>query len=600
MTLRRLGWASTVLLGAVGTAQWWVGSPPVALLAASYVALVALLSRDLPVRVAVSAAFVVQQAVLLALELLVPVVAGGPLRPGVALGILLVPCLAVVPDVLLARRDPAVRAQRRERRDGPGLPWWAVPAASVGGVVLLVAAHGAVAWTASGDGRNHFLHTRRVLAEGGIHGDALSSFPVHQNALTALLMDTHGRGELAPGPLLEHDLAAMAQTSLVLAVAWTLAAPAALVALGPVRTRAALAALAVASVLPLAGVALGVLLKDGFVSILLLVPLLLSALSVLAWLGSGDRPGRGATLAVGVTSAAIPVVAMTWTPLALVLGCAAVAPWWRTLRSGEHRRTRLLLMAAGAGLGGAYAVHVATSAGGRLVDAGGSITAPSPWWCALVPVLVLVVAGGRATRARTSAFVPYLVGSLAAAAVTGAAVLAQDDGEYWNYYPAKFAWVWLLVGLPLLLAPFAHPRGTGPWWSGGALAGSLAVLLAAPLLSPLASPVRALDDWQQPTEASLALAAELGHPRTRYVVVTVDPIEDRLTNFWLVPYEGDQGPDPTNTFYAWGYTYSGPLSDVCDLLEVEPDRVVATADPGLEAQLTQECGAPVRVRVVSG
>jgi len=579
MTWRRVGWASVVLLGAVGVLSWWTGHAPVALLAASYVALLGLLARALPVRVAVSAAFVAQQALLLALELVVPLFAGGPLRPGVALGMLLVPCLAVVPDVLLRGGGDRLRVR------------WSLLAAGVGAVVLVAVVRGQVAWTASGDARNHYLFTRLVLAQGGLEDEALSFQPLHQEALTALLVDTHGRGTLAPGALLEHDLRALALTSLALAVAWTLASTATLWAL---RDRPHWAAVAAASLLPVAGIGLGVLLRDGFLSILVLAPLLLCTLSVLAWLATTKRTGIGVTVAVGITAAAVPLAAFTWTPHAIVVGAAALVPWRRALLSREHHRVRLALMVAGATTGAAYFVYVVSQAAGRLVDAPGSIAAPSPVVVAVVPVLVLVIAVARLSSAPEAVFVPYLVGSLAAAALTVEFVITQPDGQAWNYFPAKFAWVWLLVGLPLLLVPLAHSRTAKAWLP---LVGVLGVLV---VLGPIGSPLTRIHDWSKPSAGSLDLAVELGAPSERYVVYEVRPTEDRLTNFWLVAYDGETGPTRDNPFFVWAYHETGSVADICSLLADEPDRIVATGDPLARTDLRDACGREVRVRIVDG
>ena len=150
-----------------------------------------------------------------------------------------------------------------------------------------------VAWTASGDARFHLLFVRDVLAEGGLHGQAFTYQPQYQEALTALLADTHGRGELAPGELLEHDLHVLAQVSIALTVTWSLATTALLLGFGRLKGRTPAAAVAVASLLPLTGIALGVVLRDGFLPVLLLVPLLLATVTLLGWLQvATDGPAR--------------------------------------------------------------------------------------------------------------------------------------------------------------------------------------------------------------------------------------------------------------------------------------------------------------------
>ena len=92
------------VLAVLGCVQWWVGSAPVAMVVAGYVALVGALSHPLPLRLALSAAFLLQNATYLVLMLVLPLLTSGGIRPGVALAVLAVPCVAVVPDVVLRRR----------------------------------------------------------------------------------------------------------------------------------------------------------------------------------------------------------------------------------------------------------------------------------------------------------------------------------------------------------------------------------------------------------------------------------------------------------------------------------------------------------------
>jgi hypothetical protein len=485
---RRLGWAAVVAFAAVGVLQWWLGSAPLATLAASYVAVLGLLTRALPLRVAVPAALVVQQAVLLALVLLVPVVLGGPLRPGVALAVLLTPCLAVVPDVVLERRSAPP--------DQPvQVPWPPVAAACVGGLVMVgtvllavrADSYGIAAWSASGDARLHLLFARMILDEGGLHGAPFTTQPEYQESLTALLLDTHGRGTLAPGALLEHDLRVLGELSAFLIVVWTLATTATLLGFGALRGRAAWVVVVAASLLPLTGLALGVLIRDGFLPILLLVPLVLASLTVLSWLHTTDRTGLPVTVAVGVSAVALPVLAFTWTPFFVVVAVASILPWLRVLRADEQRALRLALMFAGGAAASAYCLLVLLKTHSYLtVD--GSIAAPSPVTALLVPVFVLLVAVGRWSSAEPRAFVPYLVGTVTALGITTYAVLAQPDGLPWNYSPSKIAWIWILVGFPLLLLPFAHPRRPSPHLLP-VVAGAAGVVLAAMAFSPVTSPV---------------------------------------------------------------------------------------------------------------
>ena len=617
---RGIGRAAVPLLAAGGVLQWWLGSAPLLALVAAYVAVLLLVARTLPLRVAVSGALLGQLAVYLVLLLVVPLVTTDGLRPALALAILLFPCLALVVDLLLPSNPPA------DGDPGPREPvaWPLIGAALVGGLVMvgtvLLAGRGdplgAVAWSASGDARFHLLFSRDVLAEAGLHGQAFSYQPQFQEAVTALLMDTHGRGSLAPGALLEHDLQALARTSTALTVLWTLACTATLLGFAPLRGRAAALVVVVASLLPVTGLALGVLLRDGFLPVLLLVPVLLATLSVLSWLSGRAEPadlGHPVTTAVVLSALAVPVLAFTWTPFAVVVGVAGLVPWLRSARvaHGRSRAARLAAVGLNAAAGAAYCLYVLSQTEG-FVTINGSIAAPPPVTVALVPLLVLLVAAGGWTAVRLPQLAPFLLGTLAVLAITVYAVIVQPAGQPWNYFPSKVPWIWTLVGLPLLLLPFAHPRAAQ--LRATVVAGAVSVLLAASALAPVTSPVLpaalgwlqsgrtptpSLGDWSQPDAASLRLAVSLGDRGTRYVVHGVSPDDDRLTNFWLVPYDDPRDRLEEGSFFRWGYR-EGSLQDVCDLLSGQPDRVVVTADPTMEAQLEGACGiGPVKVRLLS-
>ena len=184
---------------------------------AGYVALAGALSHPLPMRVALSAAFLLQNAAYLVLVLVLPLLTSGPIRPGVALAILALPCVAVVPDVLLRRRSPtrprtrAVSPRRRLRRDRWRGDDRGRPPGRARRPVRL-----------RGVDRQRrrplppALRPRRACrgrpARPGLHVPA--AVP---EALTALLADTHGRAEGSrPASSLEHDLHVLAQVSIAL------------------------------------------------------------------------------------------------------------------------------------------------------------------------------------------------------------------------------------------------------------------------------------------------------------------------------------------------------------------------------------------------
>ena len=605
VTVRGVGRAAVALFALGAVVQWWAGVAPVLALVASYVAVLLALLRTLPTRVAPAAALIGLLGSYLALLVLLPLVLSGPLRPGVALGVLLAPCLAVCAD--LGRRNSDAERQP--------MPWLLLAAACAGGVmvvatVLLAGGEGrysAIAWTASGDARNHLMDARSILATGGLQGRWLTVLPMLQEGLFGLLLDTHGRGTLAPADLFRHDMIGYATTSAALTILWTLATTALLLGFDRLRGRAGAVVVLVASMIPLTGLALGVLLRDGFVPILLLQPLLLCTLAVLAWLAVGEDTGTPVTVGIGVTAAALPLAATTWTPFFAVLAGAGALPWLRAVLSGRQRWVRVTLLGAGVLAGSTVCLKVMANTDGFLTLTG-SIAAPSPAAAAVPPFLVLVVVVAGWSRLPRRAFVPFLAGSVVALGIVVYSVAVQPPGLAWNYYPAKVAWIWALVALPLLLVPFARPGPAGP--SARAAPGALGVLLVGIALSPVASPVlpaavgwtqsglqpqgSSVGAWVQPDAASLRLVERLASTRKRYVAYAVVPEEDRITNFWLATYEAYDN----NSFIAWAYFEQGGPQDICTLLAEQPDRIVATKDPTAQAQLEATCGHDVRVRLV--
>jgi hypothetical protein len=263
-------------------------------------------------------------------------------------------------------------------------------------------------------------------------------------------------------------------------------------------------------------------------------------------------------------------------------------------------------MGVGVVSGAAICLAVMTNTAG-VVAVTGSIAPPPPAVAALPVVLVLVVALAGWSAASARAFVPFLTASVVALGIVVYAVAAQPAGLAWNYYPSKVAWIWATVAFPFLLVPFAQPRG-GP--APRSTLGAVAVLLAAIALSPVATPVLpsamawtqtgleqqgySVGAWEQPDAAALRLVERLGSTRQKYVVYGVDPEEDRITNFWLATYD----PFENNKFIAWAYFEQNRPEDICTILDQQPRRIVATADPTAEQALEATCGRDVRTERV--
>ena len=470
---------------------------------------------------------------------------------------------------------------------------------------------GLATWSASGDARLHLLFTRMVLEEGGLHGTPFSFQPEYQEALTALLLDTHGRGTLAPGALLEHDLRGVAQVSVALTVLWTLASTATLArpraAQGPRRGRGRGRGLAAAA--DRAGAGRGAprrLPADpaaGPVD-----PLQPDGARLAEHDGPHRRRGhggrrrlRGRDPAAGVHVDAARRGRRGRRPAAVAARAPGRRPPGTTAADDGSRHRRR---------GGVLPVRAVPGArlrrhprGDRVAHAGdgaaGAGARPAHRDRALV--------GDRGRRVRALPGRDRGGGrdhGVRRARPGGGPALELLPGEDRLDLDARRA----PAPPGALRAPTGRSRATRHGGRGVRRSRPRRPRPVAADLTGPAEPGR-LDAERPdpvphdrrlgPARRRLAAAGRrLGHPRTRYVVYGVSPEDDRLTNFWLAAYDPYDGPTDEDEFITWGYHETGTAADVCALLDLQPDRVVATADPAAEQQLRQECGRDVRVRLL--
>ena len=119
----------------------------------------------------------------------------------------------------------------------PSRPLVALTIMAAGLVVpLWIASHGVnyrVAWTMSGDARNHVLLTRSLLENGGLSLRVLKIYPAVIDAVTAMIAGAGGRSGLLPGQLMLHDAHAQLTTYVLAGIALSLMTAAALLELVP-------------------------------------------------------------------------------------------------------------------------------------------------------------------------------------------------------------------------------------------------------------------------------------------------------------------------------------------------------------------------------
>ena len=630
---RRFLWYGVVLITVVASVlEWWQGHPAILAPAAAVIAVAMPASRRLPVPAASAAALLLVVGFYLAAVLALGMTAiSAPMRPSIALGVLLAPCLGVVVDLALVRRS--------EPRRGASTRSWTERIAVVGAVagsalfllVLCVAiaryGEGALAFVLGGDARNHVLVARQILSRGGMDGVMLSQVPTLSNSVLALMMASRGMGFAPPDQILRNEFEALAALVTLATIAWSLSSAGLVWAVGGLRHRAQALALLAASLIPLTGLGLGVALRSGFFSIVFAMPLLISALSLSVWTVRTRDRRRGSMLSWVAMSMILPVAATTWTPMlpveTMVVAGAII---------GFHRRSMVQETLKAVGIAGVAMVAAVLlvlpllTGPGNLaaVTATGWISPPPPAVFLTVPLIVLAIAVAGLPQVRRSVFLPYLLGTLAAGAVVTYAVAQQPPGLEWNYYPAKLAWIWVLVGFPLLLTPaaFVVPlRSTTAWGrrvlpTTIAAAASIAVLglaatsvrvsspllpQAAAALAPGAQPdgttLLILNGWQGPDWRTVDAVLALGAKKQSLVMWNYfDPGNDRLGNFWLATYDPLLSPDSGAMFaqfFNWAAAEDGvDVNQLCDLLNRDPLRIVATRNSLLPSVVTSRCGLP--------
>ncbi len=628
--LRILGDCTILLTAVASVVLWSQGHPAILAPAAAVLGVAMPLSRRLPAPAAGTAAlilvvgFYLTAAVGLGLTQL-----SVPLAPIVALGVLLAPCLGAAVDLAL-RRPPsppdntsathwAIRAIVLSALAGPALLLLVV------GVAIVRYGDGALAFAMSGDARNHLLFARQIVSLGGFGPAVLAAYPALSDSVLALMIAVPGRVVATPGRVLENDIQALAAILVSVTVAWSLSCACLVWAVGRLQRRTQAFAVAAASVIPLGGLGLGVALRDGFFSAVFAMPLLISALCLSMWTIRERDPRRGWMIAWSAIALSLPVAATVWSlmlpiQITVILG-ALIGSYGRSWARDTLKAVGIVLLALAAAL-----LLLLPLLGQRAADltATGSISAPSPALFVTVPSVVLLIACGGLPQIRRSVFLPYLLGTLGAGAVVLYLVAKQPSGLAWNYYPAKAAWMWVLVGIPLPLAAaaFVRPRrlatarGSRILATVLAVTGSLAVVgmaegsvrVSSPLLpaafdglSPGAQTpggtFSILRGWGQPDDQMVASVLRWGASGQSLVIWAYsNPGNDRLGNFWLSTYDPLPPPGrgaPISPFGGWAYGYDPTdMNQLCALLDRDPRRNVATRDSLLPQTISSQCGLP--------
>ncbi|WP_194409107.1 hypothetical protein [Microbacterium cremeum] len=495
-------------------------------------------------------------------------------------------------------RQPRLVGRRALR---VGVPVLAVPVGLMAIVAALTLTSGNLEWAMHNDAVWNLVTTRIMVEDGGLDAIAHPNPSPLTPGLLAMAIAV-GRGDVAPGDLLAHDMSRFATFWLFATLAAALLA--AMIGARSVHggARAArITAAGIAAVIPISWFTFGFAAQFGFYNATLALVLLLA--TWLAWLEARTVPIAAAT----VLSLATVALLATWAPLAFVpfaLAAVALVARLAALPRGRAgaRGFGLILLAVAPVVVYVLAVTLPDlRRDGAALAVDGGIMALQ---LSHVVVIVTVTIGVAVLNAVQRNQIHQLVGVAvvcAAGAVAGGYLMWQRAGtaSLWGYYPAKFAWLLVSLLLVILAAALAGEMA-GLRARRLATAGTAIVAIAVPVsLMWLVPPDRissALTPVAIAAETGVASGApaaqtlfELAEPGERTLALSyLDPSSDRFLNSWLLQLESRTAEEPIR-YYSYVLDPENE-EQACDAVRAwaAPVRIV-TSDPTLPESFAELC-----------
>jgi hypothetical protein len=507
----------------------------------------------------------------------------------------------------------------------PMLREWRALVAIVSGTVVVISCTAVAytkfgtasfAWALGGDARNHVIVANKISHLGGLPPDLLSYYPAFPNALLAL-SDQSSRFLIPSSQTsLEHLVLSLGTIYVLAICGWSFLGAAIVWKLVSTTGNHSLVGIAAASLAPLTGVGIGVALRDGYYSAVVTIVFSLATLGLIA-LAENSSSLRERGWALGIASLGIPVVAACWTPLAVPIAAAWVFIAFRSLRHLTREVSRWIwtvafLSACVTAMVVVPLIRYSLRTG--KVTSAGAITPPSPDMILAFVAIACAFAIITQKTPRPAWHPPaFVVASVVALVIVVAAMAAQPTTDAWAYYPAKLAWAWACIALPLaagVLSCAAGPLSKSSRCAGGTKmnhrshsvkrfcvftllgVGSLFLLqgsssIPSPFLTfdllkhQAASPIA--DGWNAPSASTMNLVFQVSkEPGSSVLWDSIDPSNDRLGNFWLSLSDNQRYNTADwylSPFAQWAYVeVPGDTNSLCELLMQEPGRQLIAPD----------------------
>lgn len=464
----------------------------------------------------------------------------------------------------------------RTRRSRPAAAWrpaapLLIGLAPVGAIILallvavVVSGGTRLTWALQNDAVWNTMTARFIWLDHGVTAARPNASPL----TSALLAGSFAPGRSATQPLdlLQHDVTRQAELWLLLILVTCVLAGAvafrSLDRLAPVARTIAVFAVAC---LPLGWYVAGYAIQFGFFNATVTVLLLLCAW--IAWHSASTAPTRAvvilALVSVAVLATWAPIAAL---PVSLIVAVLATAgrAWWTTL----PRRLPVLIVSALAVAG--YALGATLP---DLLREGGALAAEGAMF-ALMPRQVLLVVGVTVTgvvaaaivrRERRAALGVGVVVVAAGLVITFLMLQRRGLASLWGYYPAKFAWLVLILLLVILaVSLLGWATGRAPRVVLALLGSGLVVGALTSIPSPTADALRALPSIVAPEAVGVdsetpLLLFSLSDPRDKTIIAQygLSTGAEQFVNGWLIQQGAMAAQDPIR---AYAYVLDGTSAE---------------------------------------
>jgi hypothetical protein len=467
-----------------------------------------------------------------------------------------------------------------------------------------------------GDGRNHVLIMRGIVADGGLGLDNLSAYPALGNSLAASIAVINS-GPGADAVTLGSEVAALSSTYVLFLFAVAIALAAGVLVCEPNsslrggRTTWLTFVMSLAAALIVgSSFVVGFAIADGFFSTLgALVPaisaLVITVHSVRSWFFS--RIAISATVLAGATTA------LSWPLLGVLPFSALIA----LIMLGSRRRENLprdfrslWLRSFAAAVVVATVVMAVAVLWPRLSPVftlSGATSKTEPWGLVILVLVAMAISlSASADSSRRRQFLAVALAGFGGLSVLLALLLASSTGFAWSYYAEKTHWGLLVALSWVLFAGAARLLNLGRLRLSNSrptvvtsVVGALAVWLALASSTTAPEPVGGIISGTVGTRPDavdvLLKADQTGEP---FVLWDVShPGSDRLASFWAVASLGGaelsySGPMTPAVKYFWNWAYFADFSNVeelCNLLIEIPDLTVYTTNVSLTSEISRNC-----------